>query len=148
MEKPPDKKIDGLMVLVFVFVALGAMSLMVYMADSLGVEEEIVALMFFTLIGAVAMALDRRGGRGFWRFLAALAWCLALIAAGVFLNDDWGMDPALVMGVVFPSMGLLLYTLFRKGEADGRLLNTRIEWERLGDRKRREETPAERDRAR
>ncbi len=122
-----------LTIVLYVCIALGLMSLMVYLTQQLGVSVAIVMVVLFGALGSFSFVLSRRQGRRPWLILTALAWLMAMIAFSVFLAQ-LDLPTELIMTMFFPSVGILLYGLFRRGDADARSLNARVSWERLGDR--------------
>ncbi len=157
MERPPARN-TAVMVLVYVFMFLGLIGLIVYLTDEVDISVELAMFIFFSVLGGLAYMLARRVGQMAWRIVAAVLWSLAIVAVGVFLGEN-NVHEGLILGLVFPAIGLLIYQMFGRSTAAPALSDARrpqigaraeVQWDRLGERPLYEEEPdpVKRDRPR
>jgi peptidoglycan/LPS O-acetylase OafA/YrhL len=135
----------------YLFMAMGLVGLMVYITEEFNISETIVITWFWALMGGLSFMMLLRSRRTLWRILTAVAWTFTLIGFGVYLGDDLNLHEGLVMAVVLPSIGTLIYLLFTQVPGGApRSLPAQQPFRQLGDPESRIEpdlTAAERDAA-
>jgi threonine/homoserine efflux transporter RhtA len=143
MEQRETPRFDWLYVLAFCCLAFGSWMLSIFADTVLGLPHGLTITSLFAGPALIAWLLYRRlGGRG-WLITALLGAGAATFIFTVVLAAEHILHPALLFALyAFTAAGMIMYWINRRRSADGRRLNARIEWERLGTR---EKTPAERD---
>lgn len=137
-------------VVFYVFMAMGLIGLMIYLIEEFNVSETIVISWFWALLGGVSFMMLLRSRRRLWRVLTAVAWTFTLIGFGVYLGEDLNLHEGLVMAVILPSIGTLIYLLFAQVPGAAKSLPPQNQFRQLGDPASRVEpdlTAAERDAA-
>src|SRR5262249_49128762 len=84
-----------------------------YLIDELRVPDDLVISGVFALLGGMSFTMLLRERRKLWRILTTLAWAGAIIGFGVYLNDYMNVPDSLMMAAILPSIGLLIYSMFR-----------------------------------
>lgn len=150
MEQKPRGRSPWPLILVYLLVMGGLIALTVFLTDDLNLAVELGLLLLFGLLGGVAYSFFLNGeGRG-WQILSVLEWIAALIAGTVYMVEYDLLTESLAIAILFfMAAGLVLYTTYRRGDADGRNLNRGIRWRQLGVEDepewQREEDPVKRD---
>jgi hypothetical protein len=141
MDETPKRRLLP-SILLFAFTFLGFIALSVFLATERILEVELVLAVMFTLMGAIALWFELRNHSLFWRLVTALMALLVVICLAVFLAVRVHLHPALVLAGLFPTIGVLLYVTFDRRNA---ARAPRVTWEKLGEGRRDEPSPAERD---
>ena len=150
MENKPRKRIGWALILVYILLLGGLIAMTVFLTEDIDLAVELALLLLFGLSGGVAYSFYLNGdGRG-WQILSILEWIAALIAGTVYVVNYNLLTESLAIAILFfMAAGLVLYTTYRRGDADARTLNRGIRWRQLGVEDEpeweREEDPVKRD---
>jgi ABC-type Mn2+/Zn2+ transport system permease subunit len=152
MEQKPRKKFNWLLVLIYLLLAGGLIGLIVFLVEEIYVDVALAISLLFGLLGGIAYSFHLNKEGIIWLILTILEWIGALIALTVYVVEENILHESLAIAMLFfIAAGLLIYTVYRRGDADSRSINEGIRWRKLGVsdepewEREREENPAERD---
>jgi len=152
MEQKPRKKFNWVLVLIYVLLLGGLIGLTVFLIEEIYVDVALAISLLFGLLGGIAYSFHLNKEGIVWLILTILEWIGALIGLTVYVIEENILDVSLAIAMLFfIAAGLLIYTVYRRGDADGRSLAEGIRWRKLGVsddpewEREREENPAERD---
>jgi ABC-type Mn2+/Zn2+ transport system permease subunit len=152
MERKPRKKFNWLLVLIYLLLAGGLIGVTVFLTEEIYVDVALALSLLFGILGGIAYSFYLNKEGVVWLVLTILEWIGSLIGLTVYVVEENILDVSLAIAMLFfVAAGLLIYTVYRRGDADGRSLAEGIRWRKLGVsddpewEREREENPAERD---
>ena len=143
MEQPESSHNDWLYVLVYLCLCFGSVMLCLYADMALRMPHGMTITGIFAGPALIAWLFYQRLGKRGWQITALATGIVAAFVFTIALAADHILHPALLFALYgFGAAGMIFYFINRRRNADGRTLNARVEFDKLGTR---EKSPSERD---